>query len=633
MGGVAFAATLKTRFYTSFRPYLFMGVLDGLRESAAAFYSSLEEKYYSLMDWLQEKGAHAYDWFVNPLEDRGIPSLPVAALLVIAVLCGLFLVLATQAGVSLQVNAASGGAPLAGAKVTVFAADKEFSAVTDSSGTARFDNLPRGGNALVRVEKEGFEKKSQELLLTPEAGATVAISVELSSQAKPRIAVYVSDSRNAPLGNASIAFVDPTTGRVREVATDATGAAYIEFSDENEIFNLRVSRDGFVSERLTCFASQPECLVKLSSESGTPVGEGGTQEREGGVFVLVKDESGKLGLEARVTLMDADSSNELSVDSTSADGSARFNGVAAGLRVYVIVEPSDPQYLSYNGGLANDYQVVSPSRDAEFRVQLRKKTAGDTKQIRLSVTDPAGDPVELASVKLYSSDNPLVLLDASETDAAGEAVFEVLSNTAAYATIWADGFLPHLEKSIAAGDSKTIALEALVAGNNGAARVTVLDADGGRVEFARVSLATADGFASGAPEQETGEDGSAEFEGLPLEDLRAYATKGSSHGVGDAFTVSYTTKAEAVVALEPTYGFIQAHAVDASQREEKAVSARIEALVDGKSVANCTTPSGNATTAYCTLKVRANKPVILKATLLDIPVITLKASWFQLTRP
>ena len=38
----------------------------------------IQEKWEAFCDALEEKGVGIYDWFVNPLEDNGIPALPTA---------------------------------------------------------------------------------------------------------------------------------------------------------------------------------------------------------------------------------------------------------------------------------------------------------------------------------------------------------------------------------------------------------------------------------------------------------------------------------------------------------------------------------------------------------------------------
>src|SRR3989338_8946543 len=53
-------------------------------------YYAVEDKYYDLMDWLQAKGAKVYEWFVEPIEKRGIPSFPIAVFLILAIAIGSF---------------------------------------------------------------------------------------------------------------------------------------------------------------------------------------------------------------------------------------------------------------------------------------------------------------------------------------------------------------------------------------------------------------------------------------------------------------------------------------------------------------------------------------------------------------
>ncbi|MEM4255023.1 MAG: hypothetical protein QXR53_01700 [Candidatus Norongarragalinales archaeon] len=45
------------------------------------FWEKLENYYYGVCDWLENKGLRVYEWFIYPLEDRGIPSLNAAIIL------------------------------------------------------------------------------------------------------------------------------------------------------------------------------------------------------------------------------------------------------------------------------------------------------------------------------------------------------------------------------------------------------------------------------------------------------------------------------------------------------------------------------------------------------------------------
>ena len=50
------------------------------------FWESLQNSYYGFCDWLQDHGIPIYDFFVYPLEDRGIPSLPAFVIILLLLL-------------------------------------------------------------------------------------------------------------------------------------------------------------------------------------------------------------------------------------------------------------------------------------------------------------------------------------------------------------------------------------------------------------------------------------------------------------------------------------------------------------------------------------------------------------------
>jgi len=575
------------------------------------FYFSLEEKYYSLMDWFQERGARVYDWFITPVEKSGIPSFPIAALLALLVLGGLSALLLAPSGVPVQVTvSSSNGSPLQGALVTLYYGDESVERITDASGTARFDGLPEGAGASVRVSLEGFELFASEFELVLEEGANVLLKqVTLSPETieKPKLTVTVANPDGDALSGAVLLFSDPNTGEQVEESTDASGSAFLEFEDGTEIFKLTVRRKGFVEEKKTCFASQGTCFIELKAEQTTPTDEGGKMEATASVLVFVKEPSGE-GARARASLFDASTGQLLDERVSGGDGVAFFEGVAVGTRVYVSVSPEDTSYWGYPG--FDNVQTILVG-GIEFRVNLEEKGVASTRTITIAAADEEGGEIGNAQVMLYSLENPLNLLASAETNDFGLAEMEVAEGTTGYLTVFAQGFLPHLEKSVLAGDTLTVTLEKTVPGNNGVARVLVLDPEGDRVPFARVSLLTSDGFNSGVPDAETLDDGSALFESLPLSEFRAIARKGSASGEGDAFKVSVSEEAESTIWLEPTYAYLKVDAVDATQQPRRNVAVEVEAFLDDEKISSCRTGAGS-TNVSCKLKVRANKPVVLK---------------------
>jgi hypothetical protein len=612
---------------------LFLGVASAAIAGLVlmGLYDSLEGAYYSLMDKLEF--LRVYEWFVNPIESRGIPSFPVAVLLLVAIIAGAWLytggfgfALPSPAGKEWRVNVVgAGGESLPDVLVTVTLGGKDYSAHTNDKGVALFKDLPAGKKGEVKVAAEGYEAYSREF-----DSSELQFTIRLSSAATPapeekQISVNVRNSGDEPLGGALIVYADPSTGETVRLTTDATGSTQIPFVSEEDFFNIRVTLDGFVAERKTCFASNPTCAVTLKTEAGfctdpdceTP-GGGGTQEEKGSVRVEVSNEAGE-SVAARVTLYDADSVEPLSSGASTDSSPAFFEDIAAvGTSVYVVVEPEDAQYASYNGGEANDVQAISESGETLFQVTLQPSSAIPTTRLEFRVVDEAQNPVSGASLSLYSLPNPLRVVASTTSGDNGEAAFDVSQDAAAsvYLTVYASGFLPHVERSVEPGTQQTIALTALVAGNNANARAIVVDDEGALQELARVFLVSADGFYTGLPAQETGADGTTEFSGVPVDGEYGFrATLGSRSGKSDFFVPAVEETINATVVLEPETGVLVVSAADAASGEAIAGAKFSAVLVDSKQTyASCTAGALNSSAnASCELRVKAGKQFVVRA--------------------
>ncbi|MEW5955667.1 MAG: carboxypeptidase-like regulatory domain-containing protein [Candidatus Micrarchaeota archaeon] len=131
-------------------------------------YFGVEGVYYKACDLLQKIHLPVYSWFVNPLEKRGVPSFLVFLFIVFVALVGGVVyssVSQPYAGTaSLEVIVyAPSGERVDGAQVTVLIKGETFSAETQY-GSAFFSELPRGQQATVRVEKQGYEPDSQKII-------------------------------------------------------------------------------------------------------------------------------------------------------------------------------------------------------------------------------------------------------------------------------------------------------------------------------------------------------------------------------------------------------------------------------------------------------------------------------------
>ncbi len=581
-----------------------------------SIYASLEEKYYNLMDWFEAKGFKVYEFFVNPIESRGVPSFPVFVLFTALIFAGVFFLVSSLSlgpqAVLVRVSVSSEGVPLPDVRVRLLVegVDQPFFAKTDENGLAEFEGIPAGKRATLRIEQAGYEVFLKQI----ESTSSVTLSAELTPAPEARkLRVLVKNTDGDALGDAMLSYLDPASGVVQQATTNADGIAELSFASEEDIFRIRVTREGFVTKTQTCFASQDQCLIELTPESEAPIDDNGTQEKKGSIVVYVKDVDGN-GVPAKVTVYDANSVNEIASGHSTESSPAFFQDVAVvGTQVYVLVEPDDSQHFaSYNGGAANDVQTVT-EETIEFRVTLEKQSdvTETTSLIKIKVVDEKNAVVEGATVTLLLSSNPRRVLLSQDTNASGETSFQVANDVSVYATVYKTGFLPAIERDLALGDFKTITLSALVPGNSGEAKAVVLDDDGNPVEFASVQAYYSDGFYTGIPPQDTGADGSTLFSGLPLEtQLRFYVVRGTLKGVSNAFTPTIQETLTIPIRLEPPVAILRVKPIDVTTNES--IVATVTAFLESSPstpLASCT----NANTPTCDFIVKANKRLIIKA--------------------
>ncbi|MFH0973739.1 MAG: hypothetical protein V1817_03065, partial [Candidatus Micrarchaeota archaeon] len=598
-----------------------------------SLYESIENSYYAFMDKLDF--LKVYDWFVNPIESRGIPSLPIFLLLVVAIIGGAWFVANGGLGGGVQKSvlrvtvADSEGKLLSDIVVSATVEGKEYFAKTNARGVALFEDLPAGAGGSVAVNAQGYDAQKKSFT----AGETqVTVTLQGGAQVEKKIVVTVTDTRGTALGGVALSYLD-SAGEAAYLETDATGSAEIFFESESDEFTVRAKLADYGSVIKTCFAAAGHCeftlekKISLCTEPDCGTTPPNT-DAKGSVTVSVVNENG-VYVAARVTLDSADSIESISTGETSDSSPAFFEAIASlGTSVYVVVEPESAEYAVYDGGQLNDLQSVATQ--TEFVITLQPSSEVPTNALEYKIVDENAAPISGATLALYSSVNPLRVVSITVSDDNGEASFEIAQDASVYLVASASGYLPHLERDVAPGTMQTITLVALVAGNNANVVANVIDDEKNPQQLARVFLVMPDGFYAGLPPQETGADGSTEFSGVPIDGEYGFrATLGARSGASDFFVPSIDETINATVTLEPETGTLTVSGEDAATGESVA-GATFEAIfVDSnKTAASCVASqatqqasaspnSSNATVYACDLRVKAGKSFFVRATQAD----------------
>ncbi|MBI4360951.1 hypothetical protein HY572_04240 [Candidatus Micrarchaeota archaeon] len=574
------------------------------------FYESLEEGYYSFMDSLEDRGIKVYEFFINPVESHGIPSFPLFSLIILLLIGGAaFLAFSALSGgganLSVQVVDAQGNT-LDNVIVQLAVGDDVRRAKT-SGGVATFSGIPHGQSLTVSINEEGFKPYTNSFSI--EGGkAADSVRVTLESAKANELFLFVSDDSGFPVSLADVRFTDPKTGELVSAQTDAQGKVSLRYASATDILNVRVTRDGYQATTQSCFASQSSCEAILSSTTGGGGGGGGggtTPPREkAGIRVEVLDQNGD-GVDAKVVLFHGFSGERITDAYTDSLGVAFFSdAVDLGTDVYVSVDPSSDGFQSFSS------EVKTTTRSTEFFIQLRPATPvppGGTNFERVSfkVVDADKKPVENALVKLYFSQPPLRAIGESYTDSSGDVAFDVAANVRVYATVFASGFLPLRSKALTGGEFTQLVLTSLKIGNHGSLTVNVQDETGAPISFASVTLSTHDGFALGVPSQETLSDGSALFEGLPLERVKALAVFGAQKGQSDIAELGVEPK-EITVVLQPAQAFVSATVLDAVTKQKIPATVTAYKFQGDGVIGSCQT-EGNS----CVIEVPADREIYL----------------------
>lgn len=238
-----------------------------------SFLEKIEDSYYGFCDSLESKGVKIYEWFVNPLEDRGIPSFPAMiaiVLILLIVLASVFLHPlaggAEQGAYSLSVTVSTEKGPVDDAKVSLYASKDStlVSVLKTKNGVALFEGL-QGGEFEVRIEKEGFENVSKRILVPdlnyvevtlksagsfkPPAGSgntkKPPSDLDFSSGSKSlTLNIFVNDANGIPL-DASATVYDKTSGTKLGTVNINDGFGLLQNLQAGQVVYADVASDGF----------------------------------------------------------------------------------------------------------------------------------------------------------------------------------------------------------------------------------------------------------------------------------------------------------------------------------------------------------------------------------------------------
>lgn len=216
-------------------------------ERLGAIYSALEEKYYSLLDFLDSKGVpvYAYNDF---LENKGLPAFPITVALIvllIALIYGLVFV-GNTVNPEISINFSDQfNESVSGVNVSVKDATgkiiKGSEKIADGESIV-LQGIPLGMELTLVAEKEGFKTAEKNVVVSKQK-LSAAISMEQELNAIEASIQLIDSETGDPIKGASVTL--DWKGTTKTGVTNAEGkASFVGIPADTEVL-LTILADGY----------------------------------------------------------------------------------------------------------------------------------------------------------------------------------------------------------------------------------------------------------------------------------------------------------------------------------------------------------------------------------------------------
>ncbi len=490
-------------------------------------YHSLEDKWYSILDTLDEKGIPVYK-VIDPV-DRVIPSLIVFSAIVLALIFGIVVLpVLGFSGTDVVVTFTDDqGKPISGLEVQATYDGKTLHESTNSVGKAVFNGIPYGKEITIHVDDATYELFSRNETIGSE---NKDLAYTLSPRAIPPSALTFQ------LTDAGGQSLDGKTIQVDLVCSNGVPLPQSQFIIGNGVLTITPPAGcGVLIGSISGNGIQRQDGILFSADSPIIRLQGLSSEK-GKAKITVRsgeDDSILLGMDVELFTQDGLSVQTIT---TNSFGVAIFNDVPVGNYYVTVNDPQDNFALS----TSQNFSIPS-NQTVSVDVSMGKDIQGT---LSVSVKDKASNAwVPNATVKLVrKGDNKLIATQQTTTQET-PILFDVTEKGPFL--VWANHPL-YLSESketglVTADQTLAFALEKLTPQNSGKITVNVKDEDELPVDNAQVVLYdAASGFiAHGYNPRITDSNGNAKFEGVQSGTYFARATK---YPAGPSNSSNFTTE-------------------------------------------------------------------------------------------
>ncbi|NPA77073.1 MAG: hypothetical protein GXN93_04960, partial [Candidatus Diapherotrites archaeon] len=327
-----------------------------IREALEGIYRKAEDAFYSMLDWLDERGIPVYnvhDW----LEDHGIPPFPAFAATLLLLIGGLAFFLLSSPTYTVMVTVTDGqtGLGVANASVELLSGGTIIATTTtNSAGTAIFSGV-KGGTYTVKVLADKYSPATSTLTVSSNM-STASIQLEPLTPHN-EFCLQVLDNSGNTVTNAQVTI----GGQVAQY--DPNNDEYCAKVSSDTV-SITVMADGFSTYTNTVSAKQGTksnpFVVTLTPETASAAGA----TYSVGVKVLGPD--GKPLTYTPVYIYSADGKKLITQTVTDNNGMASFDSVPAGQYLLVATDPATHKAVS---------ETIQVDGDKDLNVEMNSSNA------------------------------------------------------------------------------------------------------------------------------------------------------------------------------------------------------------------------------------------------------------------
>lgn len=479
-----------------------MGVTDSIKGA----YFALEDRYYRMLDWVDEKGVPVYK-VVDAIESAGIPSFPVFVILILVILYLLFSVLAGglfagNSVVTLTITD-NQGTGIEGASVAIAVDQKTpVPLLSDAQGKVRRE-FPKNTQLSISVSKDGFIAQTRKLTVDSDTiEEKFILELQISSFSKTVNLVHGATGAlfTSPV---SVSFSCSANSSFSYQTTTNNGTITVENipNDCGTLIATPNTAGIFFSAGTVDFLSPGIAQLSVSEENAA----------KGTVRVTLSDQSNQPASGVNVRLMRSTGTQAgvpFSSRTTTATGSALFDDVPVGRYYIVTYDPVNQKYADYDSSAVNDIKEVTVGQVTDFSATLSFVVTG---KIRLSIKD-AITKQPVPNVAVYLQKNGVTLTNTS-SDLGGYVEFNVSDNANVYSVrVDNPSYLIATLNNLGKSDSIIeILLQPLTEGQQTTLEVLVTDQTNKPVENSQVLLKFSPSGDAASEVIGTGIDGKATF--------------------------------------------------------------------------------------------------------------------------